>query len=62
MPVARRSRQSTLANRSTNSRSTADLSVILGNHCSFEGLVIFLILERGNDGLGGEAMAHRIAA
>src|SRR5674476_310733 len=36
-------------------------SVIVGNHRSFEGLVILCILERRNDGLGGEAMTHGIA-
>ena len=31
--------------------------VVIGNHCSFEGLVILCILERCDDGLGGEAVA-----
>jgi|SRR5665647_1800225 len=37
-------------------------SVVVGNHRSFEGLVIFAILERRNDGLGREAVAYGIAA
>ena len=37
-------------------------SVIVGNYCSFEGLVILCILERRNDGLGGKAVAQGIAA
>ena len=38
------------------------LSVIIRNHRGFEGLVIFAILERSNDGLGREAVAYGIAA
>src|SRR5664279_4038318 len=37
-------------------------NVIVGNHRSFEGSVISRILERCNDGLGGEAVTHGIAA
>ena len=36
--------------------------VVVGCHRGFEGLVIVGILKRGNDGLGGKAMAQRIAA
>src|SRR5208282_6070995 len=38
------------------------LSVIVGNHRSFEGLVILCILERRNDGLGRKTVAYGIAA
>ncbi len=62
MPFARRSRQSTLAKRSTSSRSTADFGVIVGNYRGLECLVILGILERHDDGLSGEAVAQGIAA
>src|ERR1019366_10021855 len=38
------------------------LSVIVGNHRGFEGLVIFAILECRNDSLGREAVAYGVAA
>src|SRR5450631_1448268 len=38
------------------------LSVIVGDHRGFEGLVILCILERRNDGLGREAVTYGIAA
>ena len=37
-------------------------SVVIGNHRRFEGLVVLCILECRNDGLGGKAVAHGIAA
>ena len=36
--------------------------VIVGNHRGFKGLVILCILERINDGLGGEAVTHTLGA
>ena len=36
-------------------------SIIVGSHCGFEGLVILGILQRGNDGLGGETVTQGIA-
>ena len=60
MEVARRSRHSRLASRSTSSRSTAVSAVVIGGHGLFEGLVIVGILQRDNDGLGGQSMPDRI--
>src|SRR6185437_4817738 len=38
------------------------LGVVVSNHGGFEGLIVLSILNRRNDGLGGEAVTYGIAA
>ena len=60
MEVARRNRHSRLARRSTSSRSTAVSASAIRGHGLLERSVVVGILQRDNDGLGGQSMANRI--
>ena len=62
MAVARRSRHRALAKPKDELAFDGGLRIVVGDDSGFEGLVVLGIFQGADHGLGGEAMAHGVAA